>query len=90
MSIINQIELVLWPVAGMLLGALYFLMLHRAVRLTTSHTAAIRIIPLHLTRVSVALAVLWIIAPQGALPLLLTVLGFVVARRVAQRSIGLV
>jgi len=90
MSIINQIELVLWPVVGVLLGAFYFFMLHRVVCLITSHTAATLIIPLHLTRVGVTLVVLWIIALQGAVPLLLVVLGFVVARRVAQRSIGLV
>ena len=90
MSVINPIEAVIWLALGMLLGAHYFFLLHRAVSLLASHATAIRIVLLSLIRFGVALTVFWVIALQGALPLLLALLGFVVARHLAQRLIGVV
>jgi F1F0 ATPase subunit 2 len=74
--------------AGAALGAVYFSLLLRTVRLHASQAAAIYIIPLYFMRLAVAFAAFWIIAQQGALPLLLTLLGFLIARLVIQRWMG--
>ncbi len=90
MSSINPLEVVMWLAIGMALGGLYFFLLRREVSLLSSHAAAIRIVLFHLIRVAIALAVFWTIAQRGALPLLLALLGFVIARHLVQRSIRMV
>lgn len=80
--------LVLYLAAGAALGALYFFLLYRTVRLHAAQAAALRVVPLYLLRVGAAVAVFWAVAHQGALPLLLTLLGFLLARLLAQRWMG--
>lgn len=80
--------LVLYVAVGAGLGALYFFLLYRTVRLHAAEAAALRVVPLYLLRAGAALAVFWAVAQQGALPLLLALLGFLVARLLAQRWTG--
>ncbi len=88
MSWISPTDVVLYLTAGATLGAVYFVLLLRTVRLHTSQAAAIRIIPLYFMRLAAAVSAFWIIAQQGALPLLLALLGFLIARLVIQRWMG--
>lgn len=88
MSWINPTEAALYLTAGGVLGALYFLLLLRTARLHASQATAIRIVPLYLMRFAAAASAFWIIAQQGAVPLLFALLGFLVARTVTQRGVG--
>ena len=88
MSWIIPADVVLYLTAGAALGAAYFVLLLRTVRLHASQAAAIRIIPLYIMRFAATVSAFWIIAQQGALPLLLTLLGFLIARLVIQRWVG--
>lgn len=85
MNWISPIYAALYLLAGAGLGATYFALLLRSVRLHASKKAAARLIPLYILRFAAATAGFWLIAQQGALPLLLALLGFLVARIVAQR-----
>lgn len=69
--------------AGLVLGAVYFHMLSRSVRLHASAGSLGRVLPLHLGRFAAAGAGFWLIAQQGAMPLLSALLGFLAARSVA-------
>jgi F1F0 ATPase subunit 2 len=80
--------LALYPVAGVALGALYFVLVHRTARLHAAAGPAWRIVALYALRVVLAVAVFWVIAQQGALPLLLTLAGFIVSRMVVVRRVG--
>ena len=88
MSWLSPIDVALYLTAGAALGAIYFVLLLRAVRLHASQAAGICIVPLYLVRFAAAVSAFWIIAQQGALPLLLTLLGFLIARLVIQRWMG--
>jgi len=70
--------------AGAILGVLYFGLLYRSVRLYASGAGTIRVVPLHMLRAALAVASFWIAAQQGAVPLLLTLSGFLVARFLVQ------
>lgn len=78
-------EAVLYLTAGLALGAVYFVLLIRTVRLCTAEPSASRIIPLSVIRLAVAVTAFWVIAQQGAVALLLALLGFLIARTAAQR-----
>lgn len=69
---------------GAAAGALYFLLLYRTVQLHAAGATVARILPLYLLRAAGALAVFWLIAREGAIPLLLALAGFLVARYGAQ------
>ena len=88
MSGINPTDVALYLTVGAALGGVYFLLLFRAVRLHASQVAAIRIIPLYIMRIAAAAVTFWIIAQQGALPLLFALLGFLIARFVIQHWMG--
>jgi len=81
----DPIEMVLYLAAGGVLGAVYFTLLVRTVRLYTAQVAASRIIPLHLLRIALAVLAFWLIAQQGAWPLLAALAGFLLARLAVQR-----
>jgi F1F0 ATPase subunit 2 len=81
-------DVVLYLTAGGALGAVYFVSLLWAVRLHASRAASIRIIPLSILRLATAVSAFWIVAQQGALPLLVTLLGFLIARLAIQHWIG--
>jgi len=87
MDPIAPMEIALYLAAGGALGGLYFLMLLRTVRLDAADAPAGRIVPLYLGRLALSIAAFWMIAQQGPLPLLLALLGFLIARWVAQRRI---
>lgn len=89
MSWMNVYDAGLYAAAGMMLGAIYFLLLGRTIRMHASGMNAFRVIPLYGLRVAGAVAGFWMIAQQGALPLLAALMGFVVARVAVQRAIGL-
>ena len=88
MSWLDLAEAVPYLAVGLVLGAMYFLLLLRAVRLLVSQAAATRTVPLHMARLAGAVAVFWVIAQQGAVPLLSALLGFLIARVVVQRWAG--
>jgi len=88
MSWLSPTDIVLYLTAGAALGAFYFVLLLQAVRLYAAQAAAIRIIPLHIMRFAAAVWAFWVIAQQGALPLLLSLLGFLIARIAIQRRMG--
>jgi len=73
---------------GAALGVSYFLLLLRSVRLHASQAPAVRVAPLYLIRIGAAVSAFWLIAQHGALPLLLALLGFLVARIAVQFCAG--
>jgi len=75
-------------VAGLVVGAVHFVLLHRAVRLHAGNGGIARIAPLHLLRGGLSVAAFWIVAQQGAVPLLAALLGFLIARVLVQRRLG--
>lgn len=85
MSSVNPTEFVLYLAAGATLGAAYFTMLFWTVRLYTSQARTLRVLPLYVLRLAAAATVFWLIAQQGAVPLLAALLGFLMARGAAQR-----
>ena len=85
MASIAPMEIALYVTAGAAVGAVYFILLLRTARLHAAGAPAGRIVPLYLGRLALAIAAFWIIAQQGPLPLLLALLGFLIARWVAQR-----
>lgn len=78
-------EIALYLAAGAALGAVYFVLLGLTVRLHAAQAAALRIVPLYLARIVLAVAAFWAVARHGAGPLLLAFFGFVAARLAAQR-----
>ena len=88
MSPLAPLELLAYLLAGIALGAFYFYALMRTVRLHMAHAALSKVLPLYLLRGGVALAAFWMIAQQGAGPLLSALLGFVGARFLVQRLTG--
>ncbi len=74
--------------AGLVLGAVYFMMLRWTVRLHVSGGSAMALTALYGGRLAAALAVFWLLAQHGALALLLGLLGFLVARGLVRRLVG--
>lgn len=74
---------------GAALGAGYFALLHRAVRLYAAKGAAegsaARFLAFYVLRFAAAGLVFYLVVQQGALPLLLALLGFLLARLAGQR-----
>jgi F1F0 ATPase subunit 2 len=85
MSWLSPTDVALYLTAGGALGAAYFALLLWTVRLHASQAAAIRVIPLYIMRFAAAVSAFWMIAQQGAFPLLLALLGFLIVRIAAQR-----
>ncbi len=85
MSWPSPTDAALYLTAGAALGASYFVLLFRTVRLHASQAAALRIVPLYLVRFAAAVSAFWLIAQQGAYPVLLALLGFLISRFVIQR-----
>ena len=83
-------DLALYLIVGAILGSFYFGVLLWTVRLHTLQAAASRVIPLYLVRLAAAGVAFWVVAQQGALPLLITLLGFLIARIAMQRWLKLV
>lgn len=71
--------------AGLMIGAIYFLMLARSLRLFSGSGGTGTVLRLSLGRYALAGAGFWLIAQAGALPLLSALLGFLVARSLAFR-----
>ena len=74
-------------VIGLALGAAYFYMLYRSVRIEKQGGSIKRMISLLVLRLGLALLVFWLMAQAGILPLLLTLAGFLVARFGATRIV---
>ena len=85
MNPISPTEIALYLAAGGALGAVYFALLARPVRLHVAQAAAMRIIALYALRIVAAVAAFWVIAQRGALPLLLALAGFLAARAATRR-----
>lgn len=81
-------EAALYAGAGVALGTVYFLLLARTARLHASQAAAGVVIPLYFARLGAAVAGFWLIAQQGALPLISALVGFLAARFLVQRRMG--
>ena len=76
-----------YAAAGALVGAVYFLLLYRSVRLYATGAGAAKVTPLYLLRYAIAVAAFWFIAHAGAMPLLLALAGFLAARHGAQNLV---
>lgn len=88
MSGLSTTEIIVYLLAGATLGLFYFYALFQTIRLHAAQAALSRILPLYLLRGGVALGSFWLVAQQGALPLLLTLAGFLCARFISQRFWG--
>lgn len=88
MNAIVSIELFGFLLAGAALGTFYFYAVFQTIRLHMAQAALSKIVPLFFLRGGTALGAFWFIAQQGALPLLVTLLGFVGARFMVQRFLG--
>lgn len=88
MSWTGLTEAALFVALGAALGLAYFVLLLQTVRLHASQSPPLRVVPLHIVRYAAAVATFWIIAQQGAVPLLLALSGFLVARISVQCRIG--
>jgi len=87
-SAIPSLDLVVYPAVGAALGMVYFYLLYRTTRLQVAQASLSKIASLHVCRGGAALTMFWIIAQQGAGPLLLALFGFLVMRFLVQRSLG--
>jgi len=88
MNPMGLMALALYPMAGAALGTFYFILVHRTARLHAAAGPATRIAALYALRLALAVVVFWAIAQQGALPLLLTLAGFILARMIVMRRAG--
>jgi F1F0 ATPase subunit 2 len=88
MSPISPAEIALYLLAGAALGGAYFFLLLRMVQACTAGAKMNLVVPLYLLRLAAAGAAFWFIAQQGAVPLLLALAGFVLARIAVQRWVG--
>lgn len=86
MTGMGSIDTALYLLAGAVLGTIYFGLLLQTVRLHASRVPAIRIVPLYVLRLGAAVSAFWFIAQQGTFPLLVSLLGFFIARTTAQFS----
>lgn len=75
-------------VAGLILGAVYFALLYRAVRLHAAAEPAGAVITLHVLRAALAVGSFWGLAQLGPWPLLAGLAGFLIARAVARYRLG--
>jgi F1F0 ATPase subunit 2 len=82
-------DIIFYSAAGSTLGALYFLLLAWTVRLHATGAAATFVIPFHVARSVAAVSTFWFIAQRGAFPLVLALLGFLIARTIVQHGMRL-
>lgn len=80
--------LVLGAAAGAAVGVLHFWLLWLTVRMHARCVGPSRVVPLHLLRFAVTVGVFWLVAHQGALPLLLALAGFLIARSLTQSRLA--
>ena len=88
MTSTDPLNAVIFLTLGMALGSGYFLLLLYSVRRHAAQEKTLRLLPLHLLRLGAAGLFFWLIAQQGALALLLALLGFLIARVAVQRWAG--
>lgn len=88
MSALNPVTIGLYLAVGGAVGAVYFVLLLRTVRLFSSHAAVSLILPLYFLRIAGAVLAFWLVAQQGAVPLLTALLGFLGARAAVQWRAG--
>jgi F1F0 ATPase subunit 2 len=88
MTSISPPEWVLYITSGAAVGVVYFALLLRTVRLHSSRASVGHIIALYAIRMIAAISVFWLVAQNGALPLLLALMGFLAARIAIQRFAG--
>ena len=84
MKVLPISETAFYVLAGGALGLFYFYAVFHTIRLLVSQAAVSKVIPIYLLRGLVALGAFWFAAQQGALPLLLVLLGFLGARLMVQ------
>lgn len=88
MNALSTTQILAYLLAGSALGILYFYAVFQTIRRHVAQAGMSKILPLYLFRAGAALGAFWLVAQQGALPLLLALLGFLVARFLVQRSLG--
>jgi F1F0 ATPase subunit 2 len=85
MTALPMIALPLYFAAGLLLAGVYFLLLRQSLRLHDDRLSAGGMTLFFLLRLLLAGGGFWLVAQQGAGPLLAALLGFVLMRFAAQR-----
>ena len=88
MTDLTAMNLFLYLTVGAALGVVYFAALYLSVSLYAARSGAVRALLLLLFRLAIAGGAFWLVAQQGAVPLLLALGGFLLARTVAQRRIA--
>jgi F1F0 ATPase subunit 2 len=84
MNISILLALALPLATGVMLGAMYFSLLLYAVRRYAMNHSVLRVAPMTLVRLTLAVAAFLAAAQWGARPLLFVLLGFMVGRSVVQ------
>lgn len=82
------IEAIGWIIAGLALGAVYLWLIGRTVEAILPRSIKPSAYAYVILRLALAGAALWFAASHGALPLLLMLLGFLVARTIVIRRLG--
>lgn len=85
MSTSGIVQALPYGVAGLAAGILYFSLLRINVRWYLEGSSRPRAIALHAARIGGIAALFWMLATIGALPLLLGLAGFLVARMIGVR-----
>lgn len=88
MTTLPPLEIIAWLAAGTVFGLVYFQALRYTVGMIVRQVSAPLIVGIWLARIGIAVAVFWLIATQGAAPLLLALAGFIAARFAVQRLVG--
>ncbi|MFT5182096.1 MAG: F1F0 ATPase subunit 2 [Alphaproteobacteria bacterium] len=88
MNTFSLIDSAAYLAAGAALGAAYFALLYRTVCLHGAQVSALKTVLLFMLRLGAAVIVFWVIAQQGAAPLLWSALGFFLSRLLALRLAG--
>lgn len=85
MTPFNPIDIVVYVPVGLLLGAVYFALLRRSLPDIQSSTPIAAYFPLFAARFGLAAFAFWCVAQAGAVPVLLALSGFLLARGMARR-----
>ena len=86
MNMPNLPEIVLWLILGSLLGAVYFQLMRLTIEAIGRSSAWLPAAGYFILRLGLAGGILAFSAKHGAIPLLLTLCGFLIARSVVTRT----
>ena len=80
----NILIIIAYVIVGMMLGGMFFALLMGNVRMLTEQTASLWPFMLYATRFGLAIGGFWLVAQQGAVPLVSCLIGFLFGRTIVQ------